>query len=750
MQDRTSPRVQAQLAAAMRCHQGGRFVEAERLYEQILQSAPRHADALHLLGVLAHQTGRHDTAAVFIGKAIAENARVPAFHNNLGNALKAQGRLDDADRSYQSALALNPDYFEAHYNLGLVRQAQGRLDEAISCYGKVLARKPDHAEAHNNLGNALQAQGKLDQALAAYGQSLRCKPNFADAHSNEGNVLRAQGNAEAAIVSYLRALTHQPKHAEALHNLGMAFLEQGKLQEAAAASRRALVLKPDYAAAHCGLGDTLTEQGSAAAAVACYRRALELNQDFAEAALGLTTAAIPVFADTAADSVAAADKFGRALDELTAWDRAHPGRLGTAVGSHQPFYLAYRPAKTGALLARYGDLLSAASAALWQPQTLGRRAPGPRLRLVIVSGQVRQHPVWDVILRGIVAHIDRQRFEVFLYHTGALRDAETEWARNRVDRFVQGPKPVTRWLDEIHDDQPDILFYPEVGMHAAACALAALRLAPVQVASWGHPITTGMPNIDIYLSGELIEGPQAEHHYRERLVRLPGTGVCTESSGLRVQPWEAQVRPPDVVRFAVCQQPIKFDPADDELLAQIAKEVGACEFWLASPLKLQWATARLQNRLAAVFRDAGLDPDAYLRVVPWLPSGQFLGFLDQMDVFLDCPAFSGYTTAWQAVHRGIPMVTLEGNFLRQRLGAGLLRQIGISEGIVSSREAYVETAVHFAQRCRRPKVQQRWRESISAAAAKADGNLAAVRSMERTLIAAVEAQRCALRSPSEK
>jgi predicted O-linked N-acetylglucosamine transferase (SPINDLY family) len=192
----------------------------------------------------------------------------------------------------------------------------------------------------------------------------------------------------------------------------------------------------------------------------------------------------------------------------------------------------------------------------------------------------------------------------------------------------------------------------------------------------------------------------------------------------------------------VCQQPIKFDPADDRLLAQIAKEVGACEFWLASPLKLQWATARLQNRLAAVFREAGLDPNAHLRVVPWLPSGQFLGFLDEMDVFLDCPAFSGYTTAWQAVHRGTPMVTLEGNFLRQRLSAGLLRQIGISEGIVSSREAYVETAVHFARRCRRPKVQERWRESISAAAAKADGNLAAVRSIERTLIAAVEAQRC--------
>jgi predicted O-linked N-acetylglucosamine transferase (SPINDLY family) len=193
------------------------------------------------------------------------------------------------------------------------------------------------------------------------------------------------------------------------------------------------------------------------------------------------------------------------------------------------------------------------------------------------------------------------------------------------------------------------------------------------------------------------------------------------------------------VRFAICQQPIKFDPADDHLLVQIARQAGPCEFWLASPHKLRWAAARLQRRLAAAFTDAGLDPDSHLHVTPWLARGQFLGFLDEMDVYLDCPAFSGYTTAWQAVHRGMPLVTLEGRFLRQRLAAGLLRQIGISEGIVASGDAYIEAAVQFARRCRKPKTRARGRESMSSAAAKADGNLAAVRSIERALIAAVHA-----------
>ncbi len=740
MPERTSPRILELLAAATRYHRGGRLADAQQVYGQILQADPHHADALHLLGVLALQSGRPDAATTLISKAIVENAQVPAFHSNLGNALKAQGRFDDADDSYRRALALNPGYLEAHYNRALLLQTQGRLDQAVESYAQVLALKPDHAEAHNNLGNALQAQGKLDQALAAYSQALRYRPDFADAHSNAGNVLRALGNADAAIASYAHALTHRAYHPEALHNLGIVLLEQGKLDEAAAASRRALTLRPDYAAAHCGLGNTLTELGDAEAAAAAFRRALELDQDLADAALGLATAAIPVFAGTAAESQAAADNFSRALDELTAWDRAHRGCLGTAVGRHQPFYLAYRPAEAGTLLARYGDLLSSAAAIYWRPRPIGRREPGSRPRLVIVSGQVRQHPVWDVILRGIVSHVDRQRFEVFLYHTSALKDDETEWARNRVDRFVQGPKPVNAWLEEISNDQPDILFYPELGMDPVTCTLAAMRLAPVQAASWGHPITTGLPTVDIYFSGDLIEGPQAEHHYREKLVRLPGTGVCTESCGLRAQPWDAPSRPAHLVRFAICQQPIKFDPADDVLLARIAREIGACEFWLASPLKLQWAATRLKNRLAGAFRDAGLDPDTHLRVMPWLPREQFLGFLDQMDVFLDCPAFSGYTTAWQALHRGMPVVTLEGDFLRQRLAAGLLRQIGITEGIVGSSEEYVETAVRFAQRCREPAARAKWRESMSAAAANADGNLAAVRSIEQTLLAALQAQ----------
>jgi protein O-GlcNAc transferase len=726
---------------ALRHHQAGRLQEAERLYRRILQVDGRHADALHFLGVLAHQLGRNDVAVDLIEKAIAQKGSVPAFHNNLGNAFKAQGKLAEAIASYGHALTYRPNYIEAHYNLATALQAQGNLEDAAASYRRALSFKPDYAEAHGNLGNTLQAQGRLDEAVTSYLHALKCKPAFAEAHVNLGNVLKAQGKLEEAVTSYSTALALNPGFAEAHCNLGIILLEQGNLDKAVASFHQALALKPEYAEAHGNLGNALREQGKLDQAVASFQQALALKPNYSDARLGLAIAVIPIFADSLAESSGAIERFTRALDELRAWSNANPGKLGSSVGGTQPFYLAYRPGDVSVPLSGYGDLVSAAAATHWQQTSDNDRSiqsPRSRIRVVVVSGQVRHHPVWEVLLRGIVAHLDRRRFELYLYHTGSISDEETVWASERAERFVQGPKPTKGWLDQIAQDRPDVIFYPEVGMDPATCALAALRLARLQVASWGHPVTTGLPNMDFFLSGQLLEGRGADQHYREKLVRLSGTGVCTEMRSEGAQSWDGGDRKADTVRFALCQQPIKFDPADDVLLARIARAAGSSEFWLASPKKHDWATARLRDRLAAAFRAEGLDPDAHLRVSPWLPRDQFVGFLDGMDIYLDCPAFSGYTTAWQAIHRGLPILTLEGEFLRQRLAAGLLRQIGQTSGIASSREQYVQIAERWTEECRRNDAWADRRETMRRAATATDHNRSAVKDFERIMIEALQ------------
>jgi predicted O-linked N-acetylglucosamine transferase (SPINDLY family) len=138
------------------------------------------------------------------------------------------------------------------------------------------------------------------------------------------------------------------------------------------------------------------------------------------------------------------------------------------------------------------------------------------------------------------------------------------------------------------------------------------------------------------------------------------------------------------------------------------------------------------RRLSKAFEAAGLDPSRYLRLTGWMDQAEFSGFLDEMDVMLDCPAFSGYTTAWQAIHRGTPIVTLEGPFMRQRLAAGLLRQIGRPEGVAHTAEHYVGLAVDHGQRSRREPAALR--RGVAAAASRADGNVDAIAALQHFLL----------------
>ncbi len=728
------------MAGALSHHQSGRLSEAEPLYQQVLQLDPLHTDALHFLGVLCHQRGHNELAVELIGKAIARNSGVPSFHNNLGNALKVQGKFEEAVQAYGQALACLPAYPDAHYNLALTLQAQGKLQEAASSYRRCLEYRPDHPEAYNSLGNILQTQDRLEEAVAAYQKALECRPDYVEAHSNLGTALKSLGHLTSAAAAYAQALAIKPDFAEGYNNLGILLAAQKKPKEAVAAYARALQYKPDYPEALNNLGTALWQEGQRAEAEAIYRHALALRPDYAEASLALAVAALPLLPDSVAESRGAIESFERALDELEEWDRRHPGLLGRAVGSSQPFHLAYRPIDVTAALARYGALISTAGAEYWGVPSapVTRRARRDRIRLVIVNAHIRRmHPVWEVVLRGLIGHLDRGKFEVIVYHTSAQADAATDWARLQVDRFEHGTRSIKAWHAQMTRDQPEVIFYPEVGMEPITCALAATRFAPLQIAGWGHPVTTGLPTMDWFVSGELLEGPEAERHYCEQLIRLPGTGVCTELEPLQIQPWPGPPRAPDVVRFVLCHQPIKFDPADDDLLVRIARAAGPCEFWLSAPHNLPWTADRLRERLAAAFRRADLDPATCLRTAPWLAPEQFAGFLDAMDIYLDCPGFSGYTTAWQAIHRGLPVVTMEGRFLRQRLAAGLLRQIGITAGVAASTDDYVEISVRWAHECRRLNGLSEQRQILKRAASAADNNQAAVAAFERAVLAAV-------------
>ena len=237
-------------------HQAGRLQQAEAIYQQILAVEPTHADAQHLLGVIANQTDRNELAVDYIRRALRVRED-PVYFSNLGIVLRDLGRLTEAEASCREALRLQPDYTEAHVNLGNALLDLGRPVEAEASYREALRLRPNYPEAHNNLGNALLDLGRAAEARASYREALYLRPDYPEAHNNLGNALLDLGRPAEAEASYREALRLRPNYPEAYNNLGNALRDLGRPVEAEASYREALRLRPNYPDAHNNLGHAL-------------------------------------------------------------------------------------------------------------------------------------------------------------------------------------------------------------------------------------------------------------------------------------------------------------------------------------------------------------------------------------------------------------------------------------------------------------------------------------------------------------
>ena len=269
------------LQIALQHHQHGRLEEAARLYQAILADQPRHVEALHLLGVVAHQNGDHAHAVLLIGRAVAGDPNNAIYHANLAEAYRMLGQLDRAVASCEVALGLRPHYPEVANNLGLALLGQGKTDEAIARFAEALRFKPDFAMACNNLGNALRQRGDLQEAETHFRSAVAMEPGLAEAHSNLGQLLLERHRPHESLESLRVAVRLRPELAEAHNNLGNALREAGRLAEARQCYGEALRLKPDLAMTYNNIGQALHEENALDQALTWYERAIQIDPDSA-------------------------------------------------------------------------------------------------------------------------------------------------------------------------------------------------------------------------------------------------------------------------------------------------------------------------------------------------------------------------------------------------------------------------------------------------------------------------------------
>ena len=316
------PGVYSKFAFAVAQHRAGNFQEAESIYRAVIAADPggrdpHHADALHLLGVIASEAGQHQAATALIvraiqvggpsamycsnlGVALSRQGRpdqaVACFrqalqadsadartHSRLGQALLSQGRWEEAVESFLASTKLAPAAAQSHFELGNALHALGRYEGAAKSYLRAMECEPAHAEASHNLGVTRTMQQRPQDAISAYERAIQIRPGYAEAHLNLGTLTHALREYDRAIYHYRQALKLAPDSLDVRYNLALLYQEREYLDEALKSYGHVLERKPDHSEARNSLGNTLLALGRPEEAILSYRRSLADNPESVQA-----------------------------------------------------------------------------------------------------------------------------------------------------------------------------------------------------------------------------------------------------------------------------------------------------------------------------------------------------------------------------------------------------------------------------------------------------------------------------------
>ena len=629
---------------ALQRHQEGRLADAEAIYRQILAAQPNHADTLHMLGILAHQTGRQHTEDL-IHQAIAINPAGLHYHISLGNVLSAQGRTDDAIAGYRHVLRIDPNSVDAHYNLGIALQHQGHLEEAASAYRAALQLKPDFAAAHNNLGTTLKAMGRIEEAVLAYRRALEIKPDSADAHNNLGVALGEDCQFAEAAEACRHALRIDPSYADAWYNLGNASQNQGRLDAAIGAYRCALQLKPDFPLAHNNLGNALRDRGQLDEAIAAYRRGLELKPEDANTHSNLVFT-LHYYPGHDQQTIA---------EERRRWNR------------------------------QFGDPLKP----FIRPHTNDRR-PDRRLRIGYVSPDFRDHVVGRNLI-PLFQHHDRQSFEILCYSEVLRPDSMTEEFRGLSQQWSNtagmGDEPLAK---RIRQDGVDILV--DLSQHTAGNRLPmfARKPAPIQVSFAGYPESAGLEAIEYRISDRYLEpGVADEGTGSLEHVCLMDSFWCYDPCGADVEVSELPSRESARVTFGCLNN---FCKVSEQTLRLWALALGKLA---DSRLILLSRVGSHRERTLEALGSAGVEAHR-VEFVDFCPRREYLELYHRVDIALDTFPYNGHTTSLDALWMGVPVVSLAGATPVSRAGLSQLTNLGLPELVAHSEEHYARIAAELA------------------------------------------------------
>ena len=534
-----------------------------------------------------------------------------------------------------------------------------------------------------------EQMGEYQEAITLYDHLIQMNPTDTIPFFSKANIYCSKGYIDKAITLYQQCIQLAPDHVFAYFNMGVAYLRQGHTSQALKAFEHAVHIRQDIPDIHLNIGMIYQDQSRINDALIHYQHALSLNPE--EGILIRSKLICPIIFMSTEEIFHWRKQIDHNISQLFVQPHQLTNPLKTCPTQ---FYFAYHGMNDKSVQEKIAQLyLKICPELKWTaPHVHHKKSSFQQIKIGMISKYFRNHTIGK-LHEGIMRHLSKQKYQIILFRLQEAKDDIGHAIDQAVDKVILLSEHLADARQRIAYEKLDILYYPDIGMDPFTYFLAFSRLAPIQCTAWGHPVTSGIPTIDYFISPKHAEPPDAVSHYSEKLFLIDQYVMFFQKPELPNKPYtQAMFELPDQGNLYLCPQSLfKLHPDFDWIIGDILRQDRKGYLVLFEGKHDHW-----RHLLIKRFQQTLPDIIQQIIIHPKVSESDFLSILRLSDVLLD-PIFfgGGYTTLLSFVC-GTPVVTLPGPYMRSRITYGLYHQMEFYDCIAKDKEAYVAIALRIA------------------------------------------------------
>ena len=660
---------------AINCYQNKKFVEAEKICQNILDLDPNNFDAINLLAAINFQNKSFSKSIELFKKASKINPNSADLYNNLSIAFLQEKKLKEAIQSWDKAIKLKPDFFQAYFGKGNAYSNLKDYSNAINNFNKAIEIKKDYKEAYNNLGSLYANLKDYKNALTIFKKAIAINPVHFNEFNNLGNVYYELKKYNDAIDNYNLAIKINSDFALTYYNKAKALQKINLIEESVKNYKKAISLNKNFSEAYKNLGNIYMDLKLLDKSIYNHKKALKINPGI-KFLLGNILQL----------------KCGICDWENFEYEKNFLERqILDGKKSASPFstLLLY---DSPSLLMKSSNIFleSEFQTSKWIKKEKVRKK---KIRIAYYSSDFHNHATMYLIANLFELH-DKSKFEIYAFSFGPDDNSKI---RKRViktfDKFIDVNQKTIQEIVEIsRHENIDIAVDLKGFTKDNRFELFIERCAPIQISFLGFPGTTGSDCIDYLVADKMVIPDQKKKYYSENIIYLPNSYQVNDAT---ITISEKNFRRKEFGlpenSFVYCCFNNTYKILPDMFLSwiKILEKVQNSVLWLLVDNDIA------KTNLKKILTSKGIDQNRLIFADRMMHS-EHLARLKLADLFLDTFPCNAHTTASDSLRSCLPILTLRGNSFASRVTSSLLSSVGLDKLITDTNQAYEELAVKIA------------------------------------------------------